>query len=780
MILQSEELTTQNIDQEIAVTRGDVLRLKIETDSAIDYSSIDVTTNSYYTEAESGQQIFDDETNEPLFILPLFFDANIYKPVNMTSPQSSWNAGTGGDFNIQVVINDAQALTDDELVLTVKSDSRKIIKQTINLTEIDPVTRVAGLKFTLEKGKDYFFDVSTGSTRVNINNAVSTVRGYYPVPNQQDEPSYISLPYGLFQSIESKGIPSKPYRGWSIVAYNGNKERKGEPIIEGDLVIPPGITDPSTLKSYALFPNQSDKKWYGPASDIWYGKDSLSASRLGADYIPPFNLDDGYDSRAVGSSIDSEQFTLGKGHIAFIHTKTTADPGSGTGEPETTNYSEMLDMNGDQFPDVVMNGKVQFTLPDGGLEEEASAQILPLGIWGSGYWARGVGTAGSIPTSNPVNMVKGKVKHYKAMFGGNGSFTGGTSSSAGSTTNSGSGDTGGENSDGDGLELPALGISGDINTSKNWMKFRLLDINGDGLPDQVYQRDGIIYVMLNYGYSLSGSWEIWGSGGINESESKNSSFSYSVGYNYDGFGFSGGKTTTSAKSWTGFTLRDINGDGLPDALLRSDAGLLVRLNTGTGFSQDTLKWKGGVVGEKEKTINYQRSYSDGTGYSYSYAYDTGYFVQIIVNIGDFSTDSMSRTKVTLKDIDGDGLLDQLVSGTNDSELSVSRNRVGRTNLLKQVKRPLGSTIDIDYKRTGNTYAQPQSRWVMSKVTVFDGVEDAVTGEGSDHQITKYIYEDGYHDRLERDFYGFGKVTQQAFASDTADKPYRSVIQRVSH
>ena len=60
--------------------------------------------------------------------------------------------------------------------------------------------------------------------------------------------------------------------------------------------------------------------------------------------------------------------------------------------------------------------------------------------------------------------------------------------------------------------------------------------------------------------------------------------------------------------------------------------------------------------------------------------------------------------------------------------------------------------------------------------MFDGVEDAKS-VGSDHQITRYVYEDGYHDRLERDFYGFGKVTLQAFASESADKPYRSVIQQ---
>ncbi len=110
------------------------------------------------------------------------------------------------------------------------------------------------------------------------------------------------------------------------------------------------------------------------------------------------------------------------------------------------------------------------------------------------------------------------------------------------------------------------------------------------------------------------------------------------------------------------------------------------------------------------------------------------------------------------DIDGDGYPDHLVS-EKDDELHVALNRTGRTNLLKHVVRPLGASVDIDYVRSGNTFDQPQNRWVMNKVTVFDGVAGDHRGNGADHQVAKYAYADGKWDRFEREFLGFKTVTE---------------------
>jgi hypothetical protein len=46
-----------------------------------------------------------------------------------------------------------------------------------------------------------------------------------------------------------------------------------------------------------------------------------------------------------------------------------------------------------------------------------------------------------------------------------------------------------------------------------------------------------------------------------------------------------------------------------------------------------------------------------------------------------------------------------------------------------------TTIDLEYTRDGNSFDLPQSRWLMTKSTVFDGH----VGEGADNQVTTFRY-----------------------------------------
>jgi hypothetical protein len=55
------------------------------------------------------------------------------------------------------------------------------------------------------------------------------------------------------------------------------------------------------------------------------------------------------------------------------------------------------------------------------------------------------------------------------------------------------------------------------------------------------------------------------------------------------------------------------------------------------------------------------------------------------------------------------------------ELVVASNLTARTNLLRKVTRPLGATFELDNERSGNTFEQPQSQFVLSRVVTFDGV-----------------------------------------------------------
>jgi hypothetical protein len=142
---------------------------------------------------------------------------------------------------------------------------------------------------------------------------------------------------------------------------------------------------------------------------------------------------------------------------------------------------------------------------------------------------------------------------------------------------------------------------------------------------------------------------------------------------------------------------------------------------------------------------------------------------IIVNPGADTSTGASRAEQQFRDINGDGFADELRS-TKDSELVVAANRTGRTNLLKSVHRPLGSRIDLDYTRDGNTYDQPESRFALSRVAVDDGHP----GDGQDVQLTTYRYSGGVYDRLEREFRGYGTVVTEERDHGSADVVFRAV------
>src|SRR5205823_2586748 len=144
-------------------------------------------------------------------------------------------------------------------------------------------------------------------------------------------------------------------------------------------------------------------------------------------------------------------------------------------------------------------------------------------------------------------------------------------------------------------------------------------------------------------------------------------------------------------------------------------------------------------------------------------------VCIIINPGGNISAGASRTEQVLRDINGDGYVDQL-SSTKDDQLVVAENQTGRTNLLRSVIRPLGGRMDFDYTRDGNTYDLPQSRWTLTRVAVNDGHP----GDGQDVQLKTYEYSGGVFDRLEREFDGYATVTERDRDHGAGDAAFRSI------
>jgi RHS repeat-associated protein len=116
---------------------------------------------------------------------------------------------------------------------------------------------------------------------------------------------------------------------------------------------------------------------------------------------------------------------------------------------------------------------------------------------------------------------------------------------------------------------------------------------------------------------------------------------------------------------------------------------------------------------------------------------------------------VSGFELGMQDIDGDGFADHVLK-TSDEDFTARVNGLAGGNLLAGVDRPLHGSFEIAYERAGNTVDLPQSRWVVSTVTVKDARDATEPG----HAITTaYTFDGGQYDRIEREFRGFRTVTR---------------------
>jgi RHS repeat-associated protein len=308
----------------------------------------------------------------------------------------------------------------------------------------------------------------------------------------------------------------------------------------------------------------------------------------------------------------------------------------------------------------------------------------------------------------------------------------------------------------------SLSVNGNINTHD--VNEELLDINGDGLPDRLTNSGGQLFVQLNLGYEFAGPERWDAASAINTGNGESLGGGANLGYNDGIYGFGGGVSVASSAERIneyiggfqrdGQTLSDVNGDGLVDRVVADGADLLVRFNTGQGFAGLSR-----FSGLQDWDVTQNRSTTVGAGVYFTIGIGplclAGCY--LIINAGGDANESLQRPESALQDVNGDGYTDHIVS-ENDGELTAAINNTDRTNLLKVVHRPMQAWFEIDYTRTGNTFEQPQSRWALSRVTVFDGH----AGDGADYQLTTYGYGPGFYDRFEREFYGYTEVDETQF------------------
>jgi RHS repeat-associated protein len=463
----------------------------------------------------------------------------------------------------------------------------------------------------------------------------------------------------------------------------------------------------NTPRVVVFAPLPAQNRWAGADDNTWVAATGASSSRYGLDTIDVLT-----DGDIAGASAVSR-----RGRTQQISTTFSASiPGVPIGAGgsvslgDSTGELDFFDLNGDRYPDVVGEAGVQYTDPDGGLGDTRGS--VGGAVRESDSLAYSVSANGGSPARTSASA--------RGMDAPAGDLSANTAKS--------------------GSEMPSLGVGGSLGGGQSEAGYDLLDINGDGLPDKVFENGT---AALNLGYSFADA-EPWPGGPVNEGETTNAGVN--LGFNTDYYGFAGGVSAALGTSVTDASFQDMNGDGLTDRVFTNgDQPVGVAINTGNGFAAPT-PFRGGLA-DIAKDGN--ATLGGGAYFTFGFCF---FFGCIVFNPGADVSTGVGRTEVALRDVNGDAYVDHVRSG-NDGQLVVAENQTGRTNLLRTVNRPMGSRIDLEYTRSGNTSEQPSSKFVLSRSALYDGHP----GDGVDSQVATHRYENGRYDRLEREFFGYGRV-----------------------
>ncbi|KGO87064.1 hypothetical protein Q765_07580 [Flavobacterium rivuli WB 3.3-2 = DSM 21788] len=449
--------------------------------------------------------------------------------------------------------------------------------------------------------------------------------------------------------------------------------------------------------------------------------------------------------------------------------------GSGVGgvlSNSNSSYShtvtDFVDLNGDGYPDIVTTDALQKTNMLGG---HIAATANP-------------GTGNITEEESSVTGLSGS-RRYLLSGRKTGEFNisnkSGTSGDGTSQTKSGQYEAGPASSR---IGL-GINLAGSDKVNGYW-----LDINGDGLQDRVDDISGFKF-QLNRGQNVFNSQDYISFNALGNIETTPGTASVNFGLadtaqallgnsRFFGGGSVSGNAGYSASSGnTKSSYIDVNGDGLPDRV----EGTTVKYNTGTGFGTATsLTVSGGTPLTLDSDSNSQALSLSGTVGAYiGFPLCCPLLPVLHIKFGgtfDATTSlSINQTKKIFKDIDGDGYVDFIKysgnSAATDGNFSVNYSAIGRTNMLKTVKNPLGGSFVVDYEPSIKTYSDPNSHWVMKQLIVKDGYDRV--NDGIDEYTKSFKYQGGYYDRREREFYGFAAVNTIDYTA-TAGQIYRVSVQ----
>ncbi len=740
------------INESLSVTAGDTFSFKVSSDTNVDWSELQWPLRLYYTaSSDPDYPTVTDQNGNPLFEFHPVPNYTMFPRV--LEKTLAYEATVDGMASISPLVTVGDASQNGMITFSIKKENELISKQT--LTVISGVVGAASpVSVNVVTGDQLFVEFHSDQMElaesITQNQAEIVVNGGIPeIVNAGLYTIYDDISFGHL------------YRGWGQFTYNGNRDRANQPINESELVLdnelmnptdPNTISDPGDLEGgydptksnfIIMYAMAEDQSWKGFDNLTYVTASQISSSRLGEDDLTLASPFSGTVANGTGAS----------GIIKITKTKTNSYAlGAGVGavsgsysisDGYTENISDFVDMNGDGYPDIVTQSHIQYTDSRGGLTEAAVPHSLDRHR--AEFEAEGFTIGGTYinAKSNNTNTTRDVVKAQIATM--KRAISGGQMNAVSSENDA----------------KTSVSVSGNFSNNEDETKHSWMDVNGDGLPDKVFQGGD---VALNLGYSFAPR-EPWGYVEIRDGESID--YGGGIGVNFGNWSVAAGISLSRTENEANTTLQDINGDGLVDILTRSGSTLTVNLNTGNGFAP-AIPWA------NAPGINEGAS----TGESANTAFTVCIplvppipVAKLCFNPSGTIGHGVSRDWQQLNDLNGDGYPDVLES-KKDEELKVKRSTIARTNLLKGVKRPLGASFELDYARVGNTYDLPNNIWALTTVTVHDGFD----GDGADTMISTFEYEDGFYNRHERDFYGFKTVKSHQRDTQAGNSIYRTVVQ----
>lgn len=543
------------------------------------------------------------------------------------------------------------------------------------------------------------------------------------------------------------------WQGWGGFVYNGTKYanatiktiREGEffvtPPTEEDFPLP-NCGDPTSedYESCMLdyIDDQQNNRYFtalGLNPDNGTYISPLESANFGKDSIEPSNM---FAQKPSATFEGDPKVITAEPRGIIMHSKGNslniyggiggASINGGYSKDESAEIFQ--DINGDQYPDIVIGDKFYKTNLLGALTE-------------------GFSNIGD-------KTIKNNTKNIGAGFSWN------TSINPEKQSNTQTSDTNtsvGEMVSHMGSSFAATGMGPSVNFAKSNSKNEniWLDINGDGLSDFI--SNNRVYINTGRGFTEEAGWNI-GEVFANETEATSGGGGVNLGNGSWVVGV--GKNFSVSKNKVFFI--DMTGDGLLDKLVNNNGKYSLYVNTGKSISSTAIP-----MGGDDFTIKNNQNTSGLNGYG---TFCLAFGLKICVSLGGGKDSSTNKQTVDLRDFDGDGAPDLLIS-EDDTKITVVPNQANKFNLLAYIGNPLQGDIHLDYRKTnpkshtkiGNTYQMPYSKLVLTRYVVDDDeafeneIFKTTTNAGSTAVLDElfFEYENGIQDRRERSFLGFGKV-----------------------